>query len=57
METPKAIATFDKESRRYHRFIIDEGQEIVGTIYVPRGEDVPDVVETHLCTKAETAER
>jgi len=51
MEKGKLTATFDKDSRRFHRFVIDEGQGVVGMIYVPRGEDVPDRVTIELRTK------
>jgi hypothetical protein len=57
METAKVTATFDDDSKRYHRFIIDEGQEIVGTIYVPKGEEVPEAVLVVLQTKNERKER
>lgn len=46
----KITATFDQDSKRYHRFTIDEGRGIVGTIYVPRGEDVPDEIVIALRT-------
>jgi len=29
-------ATYDRDSKKYHRYIIDEGQGIVGNIYVPK---------------------
>ena len=32
-------ATYDKDSYRYHRYIVDEGQGIVGTIYIPKAEN------------------
>jgi hypothetical protein len=32
----KLIATYDGESKRFHRFTIDPGQEAVGTIYFPK---------------------
>ncbi|NIO83946.1 MAG: hypothetical protein GTN68_25660 [Candidatus Aminicenantes bacterium] len=44
-------ATFDRDSKRFHRFIIDEGQGIVGMVYVPKGEDVPDEVTVVLETR------
>jgi len=38
-------ATFEKDSKRYRRFLIDENDEgIVGTIYVPKGKDAPESV-------------
>jgi len=47
-------ATYDKDSRKYHRFLIDEGQNIVGTLYVPKKQDdIPDKVVISLKTKGE----
>jgi len=46
----KITATFDQDSKRYHRFLIDEGQGIVGNIYVPKGEDVPGEISIALRT-------
>lgn len=38
----KIIATYDRDSKRYHRYIIDDGQGIVGNIYIPKDiEKVP----------------
>jgi hypothetical protein len=44
MEEPKVIAVFDKDNRKYHHFVITEGQGIVGTLYIPKGTQVPDEV-------------
>ncbi|MGD0915694.1 MAG: hypothetical protein ABSB22_04460 [Thermodesulfobacteriota bacterium] len=44
-------ATYDKDSKRFHRFIIDENQGIVGNIYVPKSEPVPERVTVSLKTK------
>lgn len=46
-------ATFDDDTKRMHRFLIDEGQEVTGAIYVPKGKSVPDRVSIRLRTKAE----
>ena len=46
-------ATYDSDSKRYHRFLIDEGQGLTGTIYVPKEGTVPDSVRIRLRTKAE----
>ncbi len=37
----KIIATFDGDSKRFHRFLIDAGQEITGSVYIPRGQEIP----------------
>jgi hypothetical protein len=46
-------ATFDADTKRCHRFIIDEGQDIKGTLYVTKGEDIPDSVTIYLKTKGQ----
>ena len=51
MEERKVIAVFDKDSRKYHRFVITEGQGIVGTLYIPKGTQVPNEVIIALRTK------
>ena len=49
----KITAIFTKDSRRYHRFDIEEGQGIVGTIYFPKdGEKIPDELTVVLKTRA-----
>lgn len=40
----KIIATFDGDSKRFHRFLIDAGQEITGAVYIPKGQEVPGEV-------------
>ena len=50
--TPRITATYDRDSKRYHRFIVDENQGIVGNIYVPKGDkDVPHEIQLILKTK------
>lgn len=36
-------ATYDQDSKRYHRYLIDAGQEVVGNIYISK--DVKAVPE------------
>jgi hypothetical protein len=40
------IETHDKDSERYHRFLIDTGQGITGMIYIPNNERRPGEKET-----------
>ena len=49
----KISATFDKDSRRFHRFIIDGDQGITGAVYIPKGEEIPDEVTIELRTARE----
>lgn len=46
-------ATYDKDSKRYHRFLIDEDQGITGMIYIPKDMKVPDSVTIQFRTKAD----
>ena len=46
-------ATYDQDSKRYHRFMIDERQAITGMIYIPKTEPVPNTVTIRLKTKGE----
>jgi len=46
-------ATYDGDSKRFHRFAIDEGQEISGAIYVRKDKQVPESVIISLNTRAE----
>jgi len=48
-----ATATYDRDSKRYHRYIVDEGQAVVGTIYIPKDKDVPKQVVIDLRVKGE----
>jgi len=40
------MATYDKDSKRYHRYNIDEGQEITGSLYVPKSMETKGLVLT-----------
>ena len=41
MSEKQLVVTYDQDSKRYHRYIIDEGQGIVGNIYVPKDSEIP----------------
>jgi len=47
----QVTATYDRDSKRFHRFIVDEDQGIVGNIYCPKGETVPKEVTIVLKSK------
>lgn len=49
----KITATYDQDSKRFHRFLIDAGQVVTGAIYLPKNEPVPDTVTIRLKTKGE----
>jgi hypothetical protein len=38
-EKLEVTATYDRDSKRYHRYLIDEGQGITGTVYIPKKEE------------------
>ena len=50
-EKTDLTATYDQDSKRYHRYVIDEGQGIVGNIYVPKEKDIPKEVKITLRVK------
>ena len=50
-------ATLDGDSKRYHRFLIDTGQKITGTIHIPKDEPVPDNLTVQLRAKGERSKR
>lgn len=35
-EKVELVATFDDDSKRFHRFIIDDGQAVKGSIYISK---------------------
>lgn len=39
----KLSATYDRDSKRFHRYLIDAGQGIVGNLYIPKDRtgDIP----------------
>lgn len=39
------IATYDRDSKRYHRYLIDDGQGVTGTVYIPKKEEkIPEEI-------------
>ena len=50
-ENAELTASYDQDSKRYHRYVIDEGQGIVGNIYVPKEKDIPKEVKITLRVK------
>ena len=47
----EVTARYDKDSKRYHRYLIEEGQGIVGTIYVSKDSNIPKEVVIKLRPK------
>jgi len=48
-----ATATYDRDSKRYHRYLIDDGQGITGTLYIPKNEEqIPEKIVIKLQEKA-----
>jgi len=50
-EKTEIIASYDQDSKRYHRYVIDEGQGIVGNIYIPKDKDIPKELKITLRVK------
>jgi hypothetical protein len=50
-ENTEITASYDQDSKRYHRYVIDEGQGIVGNIYIPKGKDIPKEIKITLRVK------
>lgn len=44
-------ATYDQDSKRYHRYLIDPGQPVIGNLYIKKGDSIPDVVTIKLRVK------
>ena len=45
-------ATYDRDSKRYHRYLIDDGQGITGTVYIPKNdEQIPEEITIKLQEK------
>jgi hypothetical protein len=47
----KLIATYLRDTKRYHLYTIDEGQEVTGSIYVPKDSEIPNEVTIELRVK------
>lgn len=43
--------TYDADTKRMHRYIVDAGQPVSGTLYVPKGSKVPESVALKLRVK------
>lgn len=56
--TDKLIATYDQDSKRYHRYLIDEGQKVVGNLYIPKESEIPKelVIKLRLKDEGEKAD-
>jgi len=50
-ERKEMRATYDKDSKRYHRYVIDEGQGIKGALYIPKEGHIPKEVVIRLRVK------
>ena len=45
-------ASYDGDTKRYHRYLIDNGQEIVGSLFIPKDFDqIPKEVIVRLQIK------
>ena len=51
MSEKQLSAMYDKDSKRFHRYIIDEGQGIVGNLYIPKNSEIPKELTIKLRVK------
>ncbi|NIO20085.1 MAG: hypothetical protein GTN76_04910 [Candidatus Aenigmarchaeota archaeon] len=47
----KITATYDRDSKRFHRYLIDDGQALKGVLYVPKNSKIPEEVAITLRVK------
>jgi hypothetical protein len=48
-------ATYDRDSKRYHRYLIDDGQGVTGTVYIPKNEEqIPEEIVIKLHERIQT---
>ena len=53
MSEEQLTATYQKDSKRYHRYTIDKGQGIVGNVYIPKeSAEIPKQLIINLKVKA-----
>ena len=52
MKTISIKGLFQSDTKRFHRFDLT-GNGIVGNLYVPRGDEGPDIVEAEVKTRAD----
>lgn len=53
-EIVEVTATYDADTKRMHRYLIDAGQPVIGNLYVRKGNKPPDVVKIRLRVKGTT---
>lgn len=51
MNDKPITATYNQDSKRFHRYLIDEGQGIVGNLYIPKDSEIPKEVTIRLRVK------
>jgi hypothetical protein len=49
----EATCTYDSDTKRTHRYFIDMGQAITGSLYFPKGSKIPDSVILKLRVKTD----
>jgi hypothetical protein len=52
-ETKDLTARYDQDSKRFHRFAILSEEGITGSIYIPKGQEMPKRIILTLKTKAD----
>jgi hypothetical protein len=49
----EVTCTYDQDTKRMHRYLIDQGQSITGVIYVPKTAKPPESVTLKLQVKGQ----
>jgi hypothetical protein len=47
----EVTATYDADTKRMHRYLIDAGQPVIGNLYVKKGDKPPESVKIRLRVK------
>jgi hypothetical protein len=50
----EVTATYDQDSKHYHRYLIDPGQPVIGNLYVKKGDKIPESIKIRLRVKGAT---
>jgi hypothetical protein len=46
-------ANYKGDSKNFHKFLIDQKKGVTGSIYISKGEEIPDIVKVYLKTAGE----
>jgi hypothetical protein len=49
----EVVAVFDHDSKNFHSFSINQAEGVTGSIYILKGEKIPDLITVKLRTRAQ----